>query len=198
MAEFQLDRSHTALLMADFHIEGMGQNPMVEERHTFERASEVLDAARAAGVFVAYIVVNFRPGYPEISDLNKTFSARKASGQVPATEPITLIHPSVSPRQSEPIIVKHRVNAFFGTDLDMILRAQGVDTLILMGHATSGVILSTVRYAADADYQLIVVEDGCADRDPEVHKILMEKVLSRQATIASSEEVAAAMAASSS
>jgi len=65
--------------------------------------------------------------------------------------------------------VKHRVNALFGTGLDMILRAQGFDTLILMGHATSGVILSPVRYGADADYRLIVVEDGCADWGPEVH-----------------------------
>ena len=45
-----------------------------------------------------------------------------------------------------------------------------------MGHATSGVILSTVRLAADLDYHVIVVEDGCADRDPDVHTLLMEKV----------------------
>ena len=52
-----------------------------------------------------------------------------------------------------------------------------------MGHATSGVILSTVRLAADLDYNLIVVEDGCADRDPEVHQLLMEKVFPRQGTV---------------
>jgi len=91
-------------------------------------------------------------------------------------------------------VVKHRVNAFFGTDLDMILRAQGRDTLILVGHATSGVILSTIRYAADADYRLVVVEDGCADRDPEVHTILMEKVFPRQATVASTLDVVTALA----
>jgi nicotinamidase-related amidase len=63
-----------------------------------------------------------------------------------------------------------------------------------MGHATSGVILSTVRLAADLDYQLIVVEDGCADRDPEVHKLLMEKVFPRQATVVSSKEMVEAVA----
>ena len=77
----------------------------------------------------------------------------------------------------------------------MVLRAQGIDTLILMGHATSGVILSTVRYGADADYQLVVVEDGCADRDLEVHRLLMEKVFPRQATVVSSKEVVEALAA---
>ena len=99
------------------------------------------------------------------------------------------------PNEGEPIIVKHRVSAFYGTDLEMILRAQGIYTLILMGHATSGVILSTVRYAADADYQLVVVEDGCADRDPEVHRLLMEKVFPRQAAVVSLKEMVEALAA---
>jgi nicotinamidase-related amidase len=136
-----------------------------------------------------------RPGFPEISDRNKTFSARKASGPTPAVDPVSLIHPSVLPNEGEPIIVKHRVSAFYGTDLEMILRAQGIYTLILMGHATSGVILSTVRYAADADYQLVVVEDGCADRDPEVHRLLMEKVFPRQAAVVSSKEMVETLAA---
>jgi nicotinamidase-related amidase len=193
MAEVNLDKTRTALLMADFHADSMGVNPIVQERHTFDRAKEVLDAARNAGVLVAYIVVNFRQGYPEISDNNKTFSVRKTSGQTPAADPVSLIQPSVLPQEGEPVIVKHRVNAFFGTDLEMVLRAGNIDTLVLMGHATSGVILSTVRYAADADYQLVVVEDGCADQDPEVHQLLMEKVFPRQATVANSQEVVAAL-----
>ena len=193
MADIELDVNRTALLMADFHTEGMTENPMVQERHTLDRAREVLNIARRAGVFVAYIVVNFRSGYPEISDMNQTFSARKAAGAPPAASPDALIHAAVLPLPTEPIITKHRVNAFFGTDLDMMLRAQGRDTLILMGHATSGVILSTVRYAADADYWLIVVEDGCADRDPQVHDLLMEKVFPRQATVATAQDVVRAL-----
>ena len=194
MADIELDKSRTALLMADFHSDSMGQNPIVQERRTFDRAREVLTRARRAGVLVIYIVVNFRPGYPEISDMNQTFSTRKEAGVPPAADPQTLIHATVLPQQGEPIIVKHRVNAFFGTDLDMMLRSQNRDTLILMGHATSGVILSTVRYAADADYRIIVVEDGCADRDTEVHTLLMEKVFPRQATVASAADVARALA----
>jgi nicotinamidase-related amidase len=85
------------------------------------------------------------------------------------------------------VIVKHRVNAFFSTDLEMILRAHDIDTLVLLGHATSGVIVSTVRYAADADYRLVVVEDGCADRDAEMHTFLMQRLFPRQATVVSAE-----------
>jgi len=76
----------------------------------------------------------------------------------------------------------------------MVLRSKNIETLILMGHATSGVILSTVRLAADLDYNLIVVEDGCADRDPEVHRVLMEKVFPRQGTVVSSTEMVEALA----
>lgn len=193
MADVSLVRERTALVMADFHTDSMGVNPVVKERQTFERAGEVLQAARNSGLFVAYVVVNFRPDYPEVSDRNLSFRERKSAGLAPADDPASLIHPSVAPQEGEPIVVKHRVNAFYGTDLEMILRAQGIDTLILMGHATSGVILSTVRYGADADYRLIVVEDGCADRDTEVHQVLMQKVFPRQAVVASSQEVIRAL-----
>lgn len=194
MAEITLDKSRTALLMADFTAGNMGQNPIVKERHTLERAREVLDAAREAGVFVAYCVSHFRPGYPEVPASNNPRSALRASGQVPPADPAALIHPSVLPREGEPVISKHRTSAFSGSAFETILRAQGIQTLILMGHATSGVILSTVRLAADLDYRMIVVEDGCADRDPEVHNLLMEKVFPRQATVVSSKEMVAALA----
>jgi nicotinamidase-related amidase len=71
----------------------------------------------------------------------------------------------------------------------MILRANGIDTLLLTGVATSGVVLSTLRYARDSDYRLLVVKDCCSDKDAEVHRVLTEQVFPRQATVASAEEV---------
>jgi nicotinamidase-related amidase len=194
MVEMNLDKSKTMLLMADFSTTGIGQNPIAKERHTLERAKEVLDAARNAGIFIGYCISHFRPGFPEVSDRNKTRAARRDSGEVLPTDPAALIHSSVLLREGEPVIAKHRTSAFSGSAFEMILRAHNIETLILMGHATSGVILSTVRLAADLDYQLIVVEDGCADRDPEVHKLLMEKVFPRQATVVSSKEMVEAVA----
>ena len=110
----------TAILMADFHREGMGDNPMVQERGTVHKARAVLEAARQAGVLVVYIVVNFRPGYPEIADRNVIFRERKTSARIPPADPVSLIIPEVQPLPHEPMVVKHRVNAFFGTDLEMI------------------------------------------------------------------------------
>jgi len=195
MADINLDKGKTMLLMADFSTSGIGQNPVAKERHTLERAKEVLDAARHAGVFVGYCISHFRPGFPEVSDRNTTRAARRDSGEVLPADPTTLIHPSVQPQAGEPVIAKHRTSAFSGSAFEMILRAHNIETLILMGHATSGVILSTVRLAADLDYHLIVVEDGCADRDPEVHQLLMEKVFPRQGTVVSSQAMVKALAA---
>jgi nicotinamidase-related amidase len=121
--------------------------------------------------------------------------AARDAGEVLPADPAMLIHPSVQPQAGEPVIAKHRTSAFSGSALEMILRAHNIETLILMGHATSGVILSTVRLAADLDYHLIVVEGGCADRDPEVHQLLMAKVFPRQGTVVSSQAMVAALAA---
>ena len=65
----------------------------------------------------------------------------------------------------------------------MVLRAQAIDELVLCGIATSGVVLSTLRAAADLDYGLTVLRDACADSDDEVHRVLVEKVFPRQAEV---------------
>src|SRR6185295_5047088 len=89
------------------------------------------------------------------------------------------IHPSVAPQEGDVVITKSRVNAFAGTDLELVLRANDIDTLVLFGIATSGVVLATTLAAADADYRLFVVKDCCADLDETIHACLMEKIFPR-------------------
>ena len=69
-----------------------------------------------------------------------------------------------------------------------MLRAANIDTLVLTGIATSGVVLSTLRQAADLDYRLVVLSDACLDSDAEVHRVLMEKVFPRQADVVTVNE----------
>jgi nicotinamidase-related amidase len=84
-------------------------------------------------------------------------------------------------------VTKRRVSAFTGSDLEVVLRSREITTLVLTGIATSGVVLSTLREAADKDYELFVLSDCCADGDPEVHRVLLEKVFPRQAEVLDSE-----------
>jgi nicotinamidase-related amidase len=146
-----------------------------------EAIGRAIAAARRGGVPVIYVKVAFREGYPEVSPRNKGFAAI-ASGHGFVGEG-TRVHPAVAPAPGEIEVVKKRVSAFAGSDLELILRAQGIRALALTGIATSGVVLSTLRAAADLDYDLTVIADCCLDRDPEVHRLLLEKVFPRQADV---------------
>ena len=195
MADFTLNKSTTALLIADFYADMMSSIPHAVERGVVEKTRALQQAARDAGILVCYSATVFRPGYPEISDRNKTFSQRKASGQPAVSDPVQIIHEAVRPTEGEIVAGKHRVNALYGTDLDMSLRANNIDTLVILGYATSGVVLSTTRYAADSDYRLFIVEDCCSDQDPEVHDFLTQRIFPRQADVVGSEEIIRALKA---
>lgn len=79
-------------------------------------------------------------------------------------------------------------SAFSGSDLELVLRSRGIGHLVLTGIATSGVVLSTLRQAADLDYRLTVLADACYDPDPEVHQLLTAKVFPRQADVVTIDE----------
>ena len=172
MPDIILEKGRTALLIADFYEAMMTSIPHAVERDVVGRTVSLQQAAREAGVMVCYCATVFRPGYPEIGARNKTFGQRKASGQPAVFDPAAVIHPAVAPIEGEVVVGKHRVNALYGTGLDVALRANDIDTLVILGYATSGVVLSTVRYASDLDYNLYVVEDCCSDSDAEVHDFL--------------------------
>jgi nicotinamidase-related amidase len=195
MPDITLERGHTAVLIADFYAEMMNILPHATERGVVEKAAAVQAAARKAGVMVCYCATVFRPGYPEIGQRNKTFSQRKSSGQTAVPDPMDVIHPSVRPIEGEVVVGKHRVNALYGTGLDVALRANDIHDLVIFGYATSGVVLSTVRYGADLDYNLIVVEDCCADSDVEVHEFLTQRIFPRQAEVVGSKDVIRALEA---
>jgi nicotinamidase-related amidase len=148
-----------------------------------DRLAAATRAARGAGIRVIYVTVAFRDGYPEVSPRNKSFGSIAGTGRFTAGDPGTAIHPAVAPAAGDVTVTKLRVSAFAGSDLEVILRAGGTDSLVLAGIATSGVVLSTLRQAADLDYRIAVLADGCLDADPEVHRVLTEKVFPRQADV---------------
>jgi nicotinamidase-related amidase len=191
-SSFALDPMTSALLAMDFQTAVVEMVPADKEA-LLARMAGLLEVARKAGMKVIYVVVGFRAGHPEVSPRNQSFGPIRESGRFAEGSAGTEVHPAVALRPGEVVVTKHRVNAFAGTDLDMILRANGIETLVLSGIATSGVVLSTLRHAADADYKLVVVADCCSDRDPEVHRVLTEKVFPRQARVTTAEEVVAAL-----
>jgi len=177
-----IDPKRTALLVMDVQSQIVGRYPAAEGGYLATLASAV-DAARASGIKVIYVIVLFRKGHPEIAPTNQMFSALKAGGQLIDDK----VHPKVAPHDGELVVVKKRVSAFAGSDLQVILSAHDINHLILTGIATSGVVLSTLRQAADLDYRLSVIADCCLDGDAEVHAVLTGKVFPRQASVMDAE-----------
>ena len=177
--------THTALLAMDMQFGIVTR--YVQGEDFFTSMHIALEAARTAAIPVIYVTVAFRPGYPEISSRNKSFSATRQQLSSSASMFTSEVHPDIAPQSTDIVVTKRRVSAFTGSDLEVVLRAQDISHLVLCGIATSGVVLSTLREAADKDYQLTVLSDCCFDSDEEVQRILLTKVFPRQADIVQSE-----------
>jgi nicotinamidase-related amidase len=179
---------NTALLLLDL------QNGLLErfgdEKHNYlSLVSDAIKAARVAGISIIFVRTCFRSGHPEVSERNFTAAKLASYGGALEGDPLVDICAEIAPSGKDIIVTKRRVSAFSGSDLDCVLRGLDVTSLILAGIATSGAVLSTVRYAADMDYSLTVVGDLCFDPDPEVHRVLVEKVFPRQARVLSAEQL---------
>jgi nicotinamidase-related amidase len=183
----------SALLVMDVQ-NGIVEGVADQAGPLLETLAATVASARGAGVPVVYVRVAFREGVPEASPRNKIFSALAGRDGFSEADHATQIHAAVAPQPGEVVATKRRVSAFAGSDLDVVLRALDADALVLAGISTSGVILSTLRQAADLDFGLTVLRDGCADRDPEVHRVLMDKVFPRQATVCTAADWVSSLA----
>lgn len=159
------------------------------------RASAVLRAARLAGMLVVHVQAGFRPGLPEVSARNRLFEAIKSSPQHQKLfeGAAGAIHPALGPDADDIVVTKHRVSAFAGTDLEMILRARDIETLVLFGIATSGVVLSTLLQASDCDYRLVLIADCCADLDPVLHDALLTRLFPQRGDVLTAAEFVKAL-----
>jgi nicotinamidase-related amidase len=190
--KLSIDPKTTALLLMDFQ-KMVVDSYVVDKEALLGRVKRLAVKARNSGTRVIYVVVGFQPGYPEVSARNPVFSSLKAAGLLAAGHPSAEIHPALIPQPGDAVVTKQRVSAFTGSNLDVILRSNNIDTLLLTGILTQGVVLSTLRHAADLDYRVVVVADGCSDKDPEVQRVLMEKIFPLQAAVATVEEVIGAL-----
>jgi nicotinamidase-related amidase len=189
-----IDPRSAALLVMDYQVDNLTKLiTAAQSADAIACVPELIATARDAGMMVVHVVVAFRRGHPELSRRNTVFSAVKANGMLVADSEGAAIHPAAAARAGEPIVVKHRVSPFVGTDLEMLLRANGIETLVLAGVHTSGVVLSTVCQAVDLDYRLVVVCDCCADPDAEVHAMLLDIVIPKQAAVVTMAELAGAL-----
>jgi nicotinamidase-related amidase len=192
MADLQLDRARTALLCMDMHGFTMAHLPEETKQRLLAATGAALDVARKANVTVIYVAAARRPDFT--SPRNKfTSSARAAAASTTDQADRTRIVDPVAPREGEPIVRKPRMSAFFGSELQSMLAARDIDTLVLSGVSTNFVVESTARYAVDADYRVIVLEDCCAAGSQETHARALAS-MEPMVHIATSKDFLAALA----
>jgi nicotinamidase-related amidase len=181
---------HTALLVMDFQAAIVARVPGADE--LLERARAAIDLVRDWGGQVGYVRVAFEDDDFDFPDSSRMgLSVRDSGRAFHADSPTTAIDERVAPAAGDVVVRKTRVGAFSTTDLHDQLQDLGVDTIVLAGISTSGVVLSTVIEAHDLDYRVLVLADGCADTDAEVHTFLLERILPRRAAVITLAELPA-------
>ncbi|HEY0959196.1 MAG TPA: cysteine hydrolase [Pseudolabrys sp.] len=141
----------------------------VKERNVLENTAKAIAAARAAAAKVGYVRVGFSPDYRECPPASPIFSGARNNGIFQLGTKGTEVHPAVAPQDGDFDIVKHRVSPFYGTSLEPILRAHGIERLVLCGVSTNGVVHSGARDAHDRDYEVVILEDCCAGVTADEH-----------------------------
>jgi len=188
MANLSLDRARTAVLSMDIQKAPVRRSAMFRERHVGQAAKTVLEAARKAGVLVIHVVIDHQPAFysPRNKFLQKIRIPILSAPGVDVAELLEIVD-EVKPVGDEPVIRKPRMNPFYGTALESMLRSRDIDTVVLMGVATEFVVEAAARHAADADYRVVVLENCCASFSEEAHRASLH-VMDHLAIVATSAD----------
>lgn len=164
----RIDPASTALLVIDM------QNDFVEEgaplefpegRSILPTLQKVLDAARSHGIPVIYPAHVHRPGGADMGIHRELYPPVAAGEALVDGQRGGEIHAEIAPQPGELVIKKHRYNSFYATDLEIVLRGLGVDTLVLTGMTTECCVLGTARGALECGFRSVVLADACASCD---------------------------------
>jgi nicotinamidase-related amidase len=176
----KLDPSKTAVLTLDLQTGILASNAIYDG--IIPSAAKIVELARQKNYFLIHVGLGFSEGHPEIPDLETFFLRVKQNNLFVKGSSSAAFHSAIF-RPHDLIIYKQRIAAFSDNHLNLTLRARGIENLVLLGIATSGIVLSTVTRAFDLDYKLTIISDACADADPEVHRILTEKVFIKRGKV---------------
>ena len=200
----EVDVSKTALLSMDFqndiiHPDGplaqaAGFAEMVQKGNILEKSTKVLDAARAAGMKVIHIVVEFGDKSPQMPHRGAFFRMLGSGG--PTLQPGTWgaeIHEAVAPKPGDEVVKKAMISSFCGSNLKEVLDANGITDLAMIGVATTFVVEGTVWDAVDMGYSCIVIEDCMCAGNQEAHDDAIRTSLTYLTDICSSDDFIAAI-----
>ncbi len=196
-----LDPARTALLVVDmqnaFVMPGgsMARLGLSTARghDIIEPVHRLIDACRKRGLPVIHTLTTFRSDYADAGLVAERFPALQPLGHIMAGTWDAQIVDRLLPREGEFVIPKSRFNAFYGTNLELVLRSLGVDTLIVAGVATNVCVESTIREAFIRDVNVILPRDATASYTKEMEEASLATLGFMFANVATVNEVVEAI-----
>ena len=158
----------TAMLVVDMQNDFVQEGAPIEiprARAMVPRLNRLLDVCRAHKIPVIYVRHVIRGGDIDAGRLADHHAAIRNNKAIIAGTPNVEIYEGLKPHPGDLVVAKPRYSAFYGTDLEAILRSKSIDTLIISGTVTSVCCDSTARDAFSRDYKVIFLSDGTAARD---------------------------------
>lgn len=203
-AELNIDPAHTAFVILHYQNDivhptrdafGGAYSKRIAEAKNIEHTRAVLDECRKKGVLVIHAAFSLRKGAPEVSEKpSPLFSAFKKLGVLVEGTWGAEFYDALKPMGEEPVVVHASKNAFWGTDLDIILHARGITDVVMAGIATAHfVILATTLSASDRQYYPIILKDCCNDASDELHNWIIDNVLKDISIISDSKAFISAL-----
>lgn len=180
----KLDPSKTALLTLDLQ---QGILSMADGYDSvIPNASKLVELARTKQYLLIHVGLGFSEGHPEVSAVDTPFLQAKQNNLFVKGSPSADFHSAII-QPNDLVIYKQRAGAFTENHLNLTLRSRGIENLVLFGISTSGIVLATVTRAFDMDYKMTIIADACFDGDPEVHKVLTEKIFPKRGTVTTTD-----------
>lgn len=200
-----VDPAHTALLIVDMQRDFCCAGGSFDQSGVdlsmyppvIERIAELIAAAREAGVLPVFIQMTVLPGQASDSPAQIRFNLRLHDGHHGETEPLAYtldgsdgqkFVPGLEPRDGELVVKKYRSSAFWGTNLDLLLRSNGIKSVVVTGCTTEGCVESTARDAMFSDHYVVIVTDAVASDDPAQHEASMY-LMARRFDLATSDVI---------
>ena len=163
-----------------------------EKVNTVGITADLLDAARAAGSAVVYTRVAWQPGLADLVVNSPILGIVQQSGCLVEGSKLAEILPELAPQDGDLVVTHQRVGGFSASQLDVLLRSRGIDTLLFAGVATNFSVEGTARQASDLGYRTVIVSDACSAADDATHQASLAS-LGLLAEIATCAEVIGAL-----
>jgi gluconolactonase len=198
----RLDANRSALIIQDLQNDVIGEGGAfadsgapahAKSQNVVENVKRLAEAARRAGIPVIHVLYVVDEGAPGLKQNAPLFiGVKEANALVRGSWGAAPVD-GLEPQPGDHVVEKMRMNGFYDTRLDILLRGLGADTIVITGAWTNMSIEHTARHGADAGYEVLVVSDGTSTTGDEWQQAALNYAMTNVARVVSTDEAVQAL-----